>query len=202
MANEGVIKFQSAWEKSNALPAEQLLELNEWRQKLYARKLIGANSDGVGYGNISQRDGASFIITGSGTGGLLELTSAHFTRVTSYDISANSLSCSGPINASSESLTHAALYAASSRITAVIHIHSAAFWRVLLNRVPTTDSGAAYGTPAMASEVGRLVREQDAEAVGLIAMAGHEDGILAFGASLEVAGTVLLNRIKKELTSA
>ncbi len=38
-----------------------------------------------------------------------------------------------------------------------------------------------YGTPEMAREVQRLFRETDVRARRIFAMAGHKDGIVAFG---------------------
>ena len=46
--------------------------------------------------------------------------------------------CIGPIQASSASLTHAAIYQANPDINAVIHVHDRDLWENLLDRVPTT----------------------------------------------------------------
>ena len=53
-----------------------LAELNAYRRRLLDLRLIGLDSNGVGFGNLSVRDGVSahFYITGSATGGLPELT--------------------------------------------------------------------------------------------------------------------------------
>jgi hypothetical protein len=62
---------------------DQLAELNAYRRKLLEQRLMGVDSNGVGFGNLSVRDGASgnFYITGSATGGLPELTLTDCVRV-------------------------------------------------------------------------------------------------------------------------
>ena len=52
-----------------------LAELNAYRRKLLDLGLIGVNPNGIGFGNLSVRDGATknFYITGSATGGIPEL---------------------------------------------------------------------------------------------------------------------------------
>jgi hypothetical protein len=64
-------------------------------------------------------------------------------------------------------------------------------WRRLLDLAPTTSIAAEYGTPAMAEEVQRLFRETDVLQRRLFVMAGHHDGVVAFGASLPDAMAAL-----------
>ena len=125
MKEEGTIKFQCTWVRGD-LPDKNIIhDLNIWRTKLYEHQLIGAYSDGTGYGNISIRlDDDQFLITGTNTGKIRQLTDQHFTRVTSYNISKNSLTCEGPIKASSESLTHSIIYESLASVNAVVHIHN------------------------------------------------------------------------------
>jgi hypothetical protein len=54
---------------------DALAELNACRRKLLVQRLIGLELSGIGFGNLSVRDGVSrnFYITGSATGGLPEL---------------------------------------------------------------------------------------------------------------------------------
>src|SRR5690242_16128162 len=123
MQEEGVIKFKCNWIKDVPLDSELIKKLNEWRDKLYRANLIGKNKDGIGYGNISMRYHNNFIITGSSTGKLLKLTAEHYTLVTEYDLDKNTLTAVGPVIASSESLTHAVIYAHEKNVNAVIHVH-------------------------------------------------------------------------------
>ena len=69
-------------------------------------------------------------------------------------------------------------------IAAVIHVHDLGLWQKLLYKVPTTSKEIEYGTPGMAYEVRRLFRETDVSRLGIIAMAGHEEGIFTFGSNL------------------
>lgn len=201
MIDEGYIKYQIHWDRAAALPNFLLKEIQVWRKKMYDAGLIGFDKKlNVGYGNISIRhpeNPAQFIISGTQTGHLPALTSDHYTLVTAYDIPANQLRCAGPIKASSESLTHAAVYDLNPDFQAVIHIHHRPMWHKSLNRLPTTSIEVPYGTPEMAFEVARLYRDTALPAEKLFAMAGHQDGLVAFGESLEEAG----GRLEKRFVS-
>jgi L-ribulose-5-phosphate 4-epimerase len=115
-------------------------ELNEYRRKLRELGLIGVDANGVGFGNLSIRDGATsrFYITGSATGRIADLIPSDYVRVVAYDFAKNWLRCKGPTVASSESLTHAAVYESDPTVFSVIHGHDvklwAAFWRRRLRR--------------------------------------------------------------------
>jgi L-ribulose-5-phosphate 4-epimerase len=199
MAGEdGYIKFRCEWVKAGPLPGSSLTELNKWRKKLLTLGLMGAYPNGVGFGNISERIPGTneFIITGSATGHLPDLAGDHYTKVTGFDLGKNELTCVGPIKASSESLSHAAIYETAPEIGAVIHVHGARLWRALLGKAPTTRKEAEYGTPEIARELQRLLRETDAGKGGVIVMGGHEDGVISFGRNLEEAGKKLLERIE------
>jgi len=193
-SDEGYIKFHCKLIKDGSPRSGKLTDLNKWRERLYDRGLIGMYDNGVGFGNISKRDGKEFIVSGTATGGLKKLKPEHYAVVTKYSLEDNSLECRGRVTASSESLTHAAVYAASPGINAVIHIHSLKAWKALINKVPTT-AVVPYGTPEMAYEMLRLFRETDVEKEGLIVMAGHREGILTFGRNLDEAGGIILDRI-------
>ena len=193
--DEGYIKFESHLHQTPP-PSEWVVEeVNTWRDRLYALGYIGAYEGGIGYGNISVKSELTneFIVTGSGTGTIPILFADHFTRVSSFSIDANSVVCEGQIDASSESMTHAAVYACDPDARAVIHIHSRRHWDALLSKIPTTSTSAAYGTPEMAREIKRLFDETDFREIRVMAMAGHEEGILSFGTSLKAAGTRLLD---------
>jgi ribulose-5-phosphate 4-epimerase/fuculose-1-phosphate aldolase len=197
MNEEGVIKFNCQWTKSAPLNSVWIHDLNFWRDKLYTSSLIGATEDGIGYGNISIRFRQNeFIISGSGTGKLEKLNGEHYALVTGFAINENTIHSTGPIIASSESLTHAMIYDYSADIHAVIHVHHLKLWEKLLKSLPSTAENIEYGTPEMAKEIVRLFDEQKLSHHKLFAMAGHNGGIVCFGKSLEEAGELLMNKLR------
>jgi L-ribulose-5-phosphate 4-epimerase len=197
MKEEGVIKFNCHWIKEEPIKDAFIEEINAWRDRLYALGLIGVTEDGIGYGNLSQRlNKDQFIITGSGTGKLEKLSAAHYTRVTAYDFMQNSVTTAGPIIASSETLTHAMIYRCRKNINAVFHVHHHALWKKLLRTLPSTANNVPYGTPEMAKEVDRLLQEMTNPNNTIFAMAGHEDGVVAFGKDPDAAGNILLDHLK------
>jgi L-ribulose-5-phosphate 4-epimerase len=171
-----------------------LAELNEYRRKLLQLRLIGVDSNGIGFGNLSIRDSATknFYITGSATGRKPELTLADCARVVAYDFEKNWLRYEGSAIPSSESLTHAAVYESDAKAGSVIHCHDSKLWAALLNKAPTSSKAVDYGTPEMASEVTRLFKVTDVQSTKILVMAGHEGGIVAFGKDLEEAFAVLM----------
>ncbi|MEL7005624.1 MAG: class II aldolase/adducin family protein [Bacteroidota bacterium] len=170
-----------------------LTDLNKWRQKLYSLKLIGAYDNGIGFGNLSRLESSGqFIISGSATGNLKTLDSRHYAKVVDYNIHRNDLTCEGPIKASSESLTHASIYENDLSAYAVVHVHDMDLWNRLKYVVPTTNENVSYGTPEMAKEIGRLFLQTDVKEKKIVAMAGHEEGIISFGKDLNEACEVLL----------
>jgi L-ribulose-5-phosphate 4-epimerase len=173
---------------------DQLAELNAYRRNLLDLRLMGVDSNGVGFGNLSVRDGSTtnFYITGSATGGLPELTLTDCARVVAYDFARNWLRYEGAAIPSSESLTHAAIYESDPTIFAVIHCHDSDLWATLLDRAPATSQSVAYGTPEMAYEIMRLFKMSDVRSRKILAMAGHEGGIVTFGKNLEDAFDVLM----------
>jgi ribulose-5-phosphate 4-epimerase/fuculose-1-phosphate aldolase len=191
--DEGYIKYQCIWVEQQPLSPEYLIELNQYREQLYQLNLIGEDNQGIGYGNLSKRwdKKNQFIITGTQTGGLTNLNEAHYTLVTDFDIDANCLTCVGPIQASSEALTHGSIYEAKPEINAVIHIHHQQLWENLKYKVPTTPENCAYGTPEMARAIARLAQEQNRK---IIVMSGHPGGLITFGNDLaEAANEIRLN---------
>ena len=134
--DEGYIKFNCEWVKSKL--NFDISIMNHWRDNLFDLKLIGAYDNGIGYGNISVRTDDGFVISGSTTGNLRKLNIGHYSKVIAYDFNKNFLKCVGPIKASSESMSHAAVYESNPKINAVIHVHNLDLWTKLLNKVPTT----------------------------------------------------------------
>jgi ribulose-5-phosphate 4-epimerase/fuculose-1-phosphate aldolase len=202
MIDEGYIKFDCRWSDGPPPPIEAIVPLMRWRDRLHELGLIGVYPDGIGFGNASIRcpegaRGEELIISGTQTGGIPRLGAEGYTVVTAFDIERNTLWCRGPVRASSESLTHAAIYRAVPDAGAVLHVHHLAAWEGLLGRLPTTRADVPYGTPAMAHEIARLIRESDLLQTRVAVMAGHCEGIVAFGADPDEAGAVLLATVEE-----
>lgn len=195
---EGVIKFDCRFELSAPLPASELAELSAWRKIFFQLGLIGQSAEryaGLGFGNISQRVGfdSQFAISGTQTGALSDLSAEHFSLVRHCDAQRNLVVAQGPIMPSSESLTHGVLYALDPTLRCVIHAHSPHIWHAAdLLDLPTTSATVPYGTPAMAAEIARLWQQEQGASPGVFVMAGHEDGVIAFGDSLSCAGSLLV----------
>ncbi len=184
---EGYIKFKYDWIPAT-LPDVDLSELIFWRQKLYQAKLIGSYSNGIGFGNISMRyKDNQFIISASATGNLAQLDPSHFALVDDFDLAKNWLSCVGNLPASSESLSHAAIYQTLPQVNAIIHIHHKELWDKHLNSLPTSSETAEYGTPALAFSLIDLIQKETTEA-GIIVMGGHEEGLMFYNGSFEKVG--------------
>lgn len=195
MIDEGYIKFKSVWQRSAALDQAEIDELIRWRKPLFAAGLIGHYADiNVGYGNISVRagTGGQFIISGTQTGHLANPGHEHFALVNDYDFARNTVTSIGASEASSESMTHAALYEADVDIGAIVHVHSDTLWRALINVAPTTSAAVAYGTPEMAQEFLRLCVESDFPASGVAVMAGHDSGLISIGTCMQEASARIL----------
>jgi len=179
-----------------------LAELNAYRRKLLDLHLIGVDSNGIGFGNLSVRDGATknFYITGSATGGIHELTLANCAKVVAYDFERNQVRYEGSAMPSSESLTHAAIYESDATAGAIVHCHCSRLWAAVLNEAPTTSKAAEYGTPEMAYDIMQLFTRTNAQTRKIVVMAGHEGGILTFGKDLEDAFAVLIRERQQALT--
>jgi hypothetical protein len=204
MIDEGYVKYNCTWISDLPLDKSLVGELNNWRNRFYQLGLIGQYDNGIGFGNMSTRGklGKEIIISGTNTGGIAVLDESHYTTVIDYDWRENWVTCRGTIAASSETLTHAAIYEANININAVIHIHHRPLWENLMYRVPTTRENIAYGTPEMAAEIIRLCQEDSLEEQQILVMSGHEEGIIAFGQNLEKAGNLLLDYYQQSQTSS
>ncbi|MDA3952164.1 MAG: class II aldolase/adducin family protein [Bacteroidales bacterium] len=194
-SDEGYIKFNLSWgKKAFDFKDRDFIQINSCRDKLYKLGLIGAYSDGIGFGNISIRQIRNeFIISGSASGNIKNLLKKHYSLIKDYDILKNNVLCEGLTKASSESLTHAAIYESNKEVNAVIHVHHKNMWNKYLNNLPTTCEKAEFGTPEIALEIQKLINKNR----GIIIMAGHPEGIVSYGESLVKAEEILLKYFRK-----
>ena len=193
---QGVIKFNCHWNQSGPVISDEQYEIiNYWREVLYNMDLIGAYENGVSFGNLSVRipGGNQFIITGSSTGEITELEPGHYVKVVSFNIVDNAVQCLGPLKASSESLTHAAIYSADRGANAVVHVHDLELWNDLIYKVPTTNPAMDYGTSGLANDILRLFNESDVIEKRIIIMSGDRAGILSFGNDIDEAVNIIMH---------
>ena len=198
-SGEGVLHFEAEHETralEERVHGETARVLAAWREVLARLGLIGRNParyGGYGYGNVSARVGPlgdvgrgqrRFLVTGTQTGGRQGVTLADFCLVERYDLARNRVTSRGLVPPSSESLTHGAIYDIAPAARVVLHGHAPEIWRgARALGIPVSHADAQSGTPGMALEVQRLFRESTLSGTGILAMGGHEDGVIAFGRS-------------------
>ena len=197
---EGVIKYHLHHKFTDANPGWNIASINAWRTLLYQLQLIGQQKDryfGYGYGNISQRMQAEqFLISGTQTGGIAELSINHYCLVLSADLSNNTLYSSGPCEPSSEALSHASVYTQDNGIQCIIHAHSPEIWHATKYlKLACTAKDIAYGTPDMAYAIGDLFNSGQLKDQAIFTLLGHEDGIISFGKNFPEAAFVMINTL-------
>ncbi|MDR0554319.1 MAG: S-methyl-5-thioribose-1-phosphate isomerase [Treponema sp.] len=191
---EGYVKYGAEHTypaPAEAVPAEDAPHwdaLNDARTTLHRLGLVGLTPQGVGFGNVSVRvRGEEFLISGTATGAARTLGPHEYCLVRSFDPAANRVVTFGPVKASSESMTHGAIYRAAPAVRCVIHVHSRPiFDGMLRDRYPATPAEVEYGTPEMAAAVEACVRAGGADA-GVIVLTGHDEGVLSYGPSVGAA---------------
>jgi ribulose-5-phosphate 4-epimerase/fuculose-1-phosphate aldolase len=189
---EGYTRFGIQHQKG--APPAGTAELDALRTRLHDLGLVGQNQEGYGVGNVSIRVGGDqFIITGTQTGKPRQLGEMGYTLVTDYSLAENRVACLGPVAASSETLSHGAIYLADPKVGSVLHVHSSRMWEYMLaGDYLSTAVQNECGTVALAQEIAKLAPKPTMHP-GLMVLAGHQDGILAFGGSLDQAADRLLS---------
>lgn len=203
---EGVIKFTLDHQTSDAAGIAALPgfdALNHCRHVMREWGVIGqddARYEGLGYGNISMRleNAGIFVISGTQTGHLPQLSASDYASILDFDLRRNCLQSTGPVRPSSEAMTHAAIYQRLSQATVIVHGHSPLIWRqARYLDLAATAADIAYGTPAMAWAMQNVL-----QAGGLpfntIVMQGHADGFITWGRNPEE----LINRVQALMTAA
>ncbi|MFW6249866.1 MAG: class II aldolase/adducin family protein [Alkalispirochaetaceae bacterium] len=192
---EGYIKFNQEFRHGPPPPWDTLRELNLARTRLFDLGLIGMDEDGTGFGNVSVRspkgEAGLFMVSGTATGNKRVLEPEDYAVVLDYDIARNNLASLGRTRASSESLSHAAVYSARGDVVSVIHVHSRPLYAGMLKEgFPRTSPEAEYGTPEIATDIRDIAIAAD-EASGALVMLAHQDGVIAYGGSVQEAEALL-----------
>ena len=196
---EGVIKYQLEHTQKPINEKFSFCEINAWRTIIFRLDLIGQDPEryeNLGFGNISQRLDAKsrqFIITGSQTGHIEHLSPEHYCLVVKADPHKNRIESRGHYKPSSESLTHASIYAQDSSIQAVIHAHSPEIWgNTVALGLPHISADIPYGTVEMALAVEQLFQSGNVQQISLFTLLGHEDGVVSFGRNMGEAAWELI----------
>lgn len=187
MTDEGVIRFRADHEDGD-LPSDArrvARVLLPVRAELRRAGWLGRDPDrygGYAYGNLSARLGEErFVVSGTQTSDLDDADEDTFCVVEGWELEDNRVTSTGPVRPSSESLSHAALYQAALWIGVVLHVHAPGlFTRAARTGLPATGPDAEAGTVAIARDLLHLGRDLEAPA-GVVHMAGHPDGLLAYG---------------------
>ena len=202
-SDEGVIQFRLDYQLDHDFECGGFAELNCWRSYLFRLGLVGQDTKrygGFGYGNLSHRlspGSSAFIVSGTQTGHLPLLCKEHYAVVESANLDQNQITAHGAIKPSSEALTHAAIYLARADVQVVVHVHSPLLWqKSRIMGIPSTHESIQYGTPEMANAVIRCVQTRPT-GTGLVAMLGHEDGVIAYSDSVDGAGSALLQALAR-----
>ncbi|MGR9014764.1 MAG: class II aldolase/adducin family protein [Gammaproteobacteria bacterium] len=197
---EGVTKYQLKHTQQPISPPFSFAEINAWRTIAVRLDLIGQTPeryDNIGFGNISHRINAhsdQFIISGTQTGHIEQLGPEHYCLIVKAEPQQNRLQSCGLCKPSSESLTHASVYAQDPSIQAIIHAHSPEIWKQTVNLgLPHTSADIPYGTVEMAMAVEQLFQSGKLTQTSLFTMLGHEDGVVAFGRNIQEAAWKLIN---------
>lgn len=192
--DDGVIKYDlSGYIHSGNIENIEYKDLEECRKILFGLNLIGEYpEEQVGFGNMSLKcdyqqyhktTHPQFVITGTQTGKFSDLTGEHYTRVLDYDIKAMTLNAMGPVKASSEAITHGAIYLANNSINTIFHIHNEKIWDgMIASSYPSTPSEIPYGTFEMAQAVKKCINGQSE---GVFVMKGHKDGVVIYAENLK-----------------
>lgn len=195
---EGVVQYTCELTAASAAWESQARDLCRWREELFVRDAIGCRPErgyGACYGNVSVRCGQfaqapgrrEFLVSCTQSGGLASAGPDSLARVLRYDHQHNHVVAQGPCPPSSETMTHGAIYDADLDIRAVVHGHDPVLWSFLLSEgAPHTPANVDYGTPEMARWARQLVRQSRITPwryPGILAMAGHQDGVVAWGQS-------------------
>jgi len=197
--SEGAVKYSLDFKEIDACPFICIEEIEEIRKDLYALGLIGAYSDGIGFGNISQKEQGSrdFFITGTQTGHLANLKAEDYALVEEVDFESFTTYASGACKPSSEAVTHACIYELDENINAVIHVHNEKLWRYMLEEDYVSTGNVEYGSLEMVKDIQSIYQDIDVLENRAFVMKGHFEGVFVFGKSIKEAIITLYQILAK-----
>jgi len=197
MKQESYIKFKCKHlAKDIQFPADihKLISIGD---ELKKHSLIGKIDEDTGFGNISFKeiDNNIVYISASKTGTYGSYKEEHFSKIIAWDAENNYVESAGLLPASSETLSHLAIYEALPWANCVAHVHSEALWNKYRNTEITSNDTIEYGTKEMYFEIVRLLKGHNESK--LLVMGGHHGGLLVwdkdFNSLKETITTYLLS---------
>lgn len=205
--HEGIIQFAYDLKPLDGAVAadDQLAQLNAWRTIFKRLGVVGQLAEryaGLGFGNLSTRDPerpGEFVITASQTGGVEQLARENFVRILRCNLDRFWIDAMGSEPPSSETLTHAMVYAADPRIGWVFHGHCPEIWRrAEALALPCTPDDVRYGSQDMVHAVAGLLATHQSRPL-LFATLGHADGVFACGPTARDTGGLLVSYLARAL---
>jgi len=178
------ILFSSVFLTRGALTESGIAQLAAWGKKLTE---IGAVKDTEG--NMSYRSSLGFIITGTNVA-LDNINGETTTEITGvvYGLHRPSVYVKGMVAPSRETLLHTQIYEAREDIRVIFHVHdNEVMARAEKLRIPVTAAEQPAGSPELAQEAVRLLKENPN--IRYFILKNH--GAVALGASLDEAGKLI-----------
>ncbi len=170
--------------------------------------------DGYSFGNLSARlaptqQGAKstssasdglFIISASQSAHRDHEDPAAWTTIDTVNLSRFWVEGRGELPPSSETMTHAMIYAAEPNAKFVFHAHSPEIWNHADElQLPGTPANVAYGSPAMSQAVINLLAANMSRPLVFVTH-GHTDGVFALGPTARDTGGLLTSYLARALT--
>jgi ribulose-5-phosphate 4-epimerase/fuculose-1-phosphate aldolase len=172
-------KFRTVYVRREPPRAPGLDVLIRWCRRFADMGLIGP-----AMGNLSIRTATGLVVTPTNTDPRT-ITADQFVEVLGVDQERQEVRIIGQREPSSESMLHAAIYAARPEINAIFHGHHNQLLAEAESRgIPVTAREQPYGTPALVNEVLLVARGED-----FFIMRGH--GFVALGRDGEQAGQLI-----------
>lgn len=189
MIDDGVVKYSLEFTQTHEIALKECKKIEKVREDMFALGLIGAYSNGIGYGNISVRykKKKAFVITATQTGELPKLSPKYYSLVQKVNFKTFTTTAIGVSKPSSEAITHACIYELDKNINAIIHIHNEQLWNFMLENDYLSTNDTPYGTPEMVEDVRNIYKNIDPLLNNAFVMKGHFEGIVTFGKNLKAA---------------
>jgi ribulose-5-phosphate 4-epimerase/fuculose-1-phosphate aldolase len=174
--------------KEAVIESPLIAEIKYWSALLARNNCAPVLSGGFG-GNLSCREGDSFLITASGAN-LADLDKNQVVRVLDFDLNSQCVEAEGSCLPSSETLLHGAIYRARPEINAVFHGHYPVFEENFVQLgLRITKQAAEYGSIQLVNDVLEILGDEN-----FVLLKNH--GFISLGRTMQEAGDNVLSICK------